>query len=136
MSSILPAVAQKQVLADGAAQHLFHLMAEFDGVRVLVVHPDIGNTKLVQLVVDGQLRRDAFIRGPAGVLLRVDLHDLAYPLFLFCDFFSVHNHRRHPAQPVQRVAAGDHKVRVLPLGQGTHPVRNAAQLRRPKGNGG
>lgn len=73
---LLP-VAQKQVLADVSAQHLFHLMAELDGVGVVVVHPDIGDFQLLQPVVDGQLLGDAAVGGAGGVAGLIDVHGIA-----------------------------------------------------------
>ena len=52
------------------------------------------------------------------------------------DHLAVHDHQPDPAQPVQRVAAGDGEVRVLSRGQGSHPVGHPGQLRSPDGDAG
>ena len=72
---LLP-VAQKQVLADVSAQHLFHLMAELDGVGAVVVHPDVWNIQLLQPVVDGKFLGDAVVRGPGGVVCGINAHGM------------------------------------------------------------
>ena len=55
---LLP-VAQKQVLADLGAKHPLHLVADLNGVGVVVVHPDVWDGQLLQPAVDGQLLGDA-----------------------------------------------------------------------------
>ena len=69
-------VAQEQVFTDLGAQHLLHLVADLNGVGVVVLHPDVGDIQLLQPVVDGQLLGDAAVCGTAGVSGLIDIHGI------------------------------------------------------------
>ena len=70
----LLAVAEKQIFADLRAQDRLYLLAELNGVGVVMVNPDKGNGQLLQPVIDGKFLGDAVVSGAGGIAVFIYVH--------------------------------------------------------------